>query len=65
MSQNGVGEAVYADYFPKALEEGSFIPAPEPEVVGRALKSIQEAYNHQEKGMSAKKAVVSVQQSYL
>ena len=61
MSQNGVGKAIYADYLPKALSDGSFVPAPEPEVIGEGLESIQAAYVRQEQGMSAKKAVVTVQ----
>ena len=60
MWQNGIGKAIYTDFLPQALQEGSYIAAPEPEIVGKGLESIQAAYTHQEKGMSAKKAVVSV-----
>ena len=60
MSKNGLGEMVF-DYLSKALAEGSYITAPEPEVVGKGLPYIQTAYDHQAKGMSARKAVVSVQ----
>ena len=59
--QNGIGKAIYKDYLPKALEDGLYIPTPEPEIVGKGLESIQSAYDRQEKGMSASKAVVSVQ----
>ncbi len=58
---NGIGKALYSDYFEKALKDGSYVAAPQPEVVGKGLESIQVAYAHQEKGMSARKAVVSVQ----
>lgn len=58
---NGIGKAIFADFLEKALSDGSYIAAPEPEVIGKGLESIQVAYNHQEKGMSARKAVVSVQ----
>jgi NADPH:quinone reductase-like Zn-dependent oxidoreductase len=34
---NEVGKAVYQDFLPRALEQGKFVPAPEPEVVGRGL----------------------------
>ena len=58
--RNGIGKAVFSDYLPKALQDGSFVTAPEPEVVGRGLESVSEAYKRQERGMSAKKAVVSL-----
>ena len=61
VSHNGVGKAIYTDYLPRALAEGSYIAAPEPEIVGTGLEHIQTAYHRQEKGMSAKKAVVTVQ----
>ena len=61
MAKNDVGKAIYTDYLPKALRDGSYVAAPEPEIVGKGLESIQAAYTRQEKGMSAKKAVVSVQ----
>lgn len=61
MWRNGIGRAVYVDYLTPALAEGLFVPAPEPEVVGKGLGAIQEGYYRQEKGMSAKKVVVSVQ----
>ena len=61
VTQNGIGKAIYADFLPKALAEGSYVAAPEPEIVGKGLEHVQTAYHRQEEGMSAKKAVVSVQ----
>jgi len=61
MANNGIGKTVYTDYLPKALKEGSYIAAPDPEIVGEGLESIQTAYTRQEQGMSGVKAVVSVQ----
>lgn len=55
-----VGRAVFVDFLPRALEEGSFVAAPEAEIVGRGLESVQGAFEVQMKGVSAKKIVVSL-----
>ncbi|EEA22374.1 hypothetical protein TMatcc_008184 [Talaromyces marneffei ATCC 18224] len=55
---NEVGKAVYEDFLPQAFEQGSFVPAPEPQVVGRGLGHVQEAIDLVAKGVSAKKLVV-------
>jgi hypothetical protein len=60
LANNEVGAIIYADYLPKALNEGKFIAAPEPLIVGKGLESIQKAFNVQIKGVSAKKVVVSL-----
>lgn len=57
---NEVGTAVYVDYLPQALAEGTFVPAPEPHVVGKGLECIQAGYEMQKKGVSAKKIVVTL-----
>ena len=57
---NGVGEAVYVDFLPKALAEGTYVAAPDPQVVGKGLEYIQAGFDLQRKGMSAKKVVVSL-----
>jgi NADPH:quinone reductase-like Zn-dependent oxidoreductase len=51
---------VYVDFLPRALAERQFVPAPEPQVVGRGLDKIQEALDVQMKGVSARKIVVSL-----
>ena len=56
--ENGVGKAIYADFLPEALAKGTFIPSPEPLVVGQGLESIQAACDIQKKGVSARKIVV-------
>ena len=61
MSRNGVGEAIFKSFLPRALAEGSFVPAPKPEIVGIGLDEVQRAYRHQARGMSAQKAVVVIQ----
>lgn len=58
---NGVGKVVYEDYLPKALAAGSFVPSPEPEVVGTGLENIQVAWDAHKKGVSAKKLVVALE----
>ena len=55
---NTVGKAVYADFLPKALKAGTFVPAPEPLVAGKGLESVQGAVDLLQKGVSARKVVV-------
>ena len=57
---NGIGKAVYQDYLGKALESRSFVCAPEPQVVGRGLESIQEGFEVLKTGISAKKVIVTL-----
>lgn len=58
--ENGVARYIFADFLPKALDAGSFAPAPQPEVVGHGLEYIQKAFELLRKGVSAKKLVVTV-----
>jgi NADPH:quinone reductase-like Zn-dependent oxidoreductase len=58
LKDNEVGKAIYEDFLPKALEKGSFVPAPEPLFAGKGLESIQGAVDLIAKGVSAKKIVV-------
>ena len=60
LMDNEVGKVVYVDFLPKALAEGTYIAAPDPEVVGKGLEYIQAGLDLQRKGMSAKKVVVSL-----
>ncbi|EFQ91374.1 hypothetical protein CFE70_002639 [Pyrenophora teres f. teres 0-1] len=55
---NEVGKAVYEDFLPEALGLGRYKAAPEAEVVGRGLESVQEGLDRMMKGVSAKKLVV-------
>lgn len=57
---NEVGKAIYEDFLPTALEQGQFIPAPEPQVVGKGLENVQMAMEMNKKGVSAKKLVVTL-----
>jgi NADPH:quinone reductase-like Zn-dependent oxidoreductase len=58
--QNEVGKAIYEDYLPQALQDGRFVPAPEPYVLGKGLEHIQEGMDLNRKGVSAKKVVVTL-----
>ncbi|MCJ1413896.1 hypothetical protein MMC32_000221 [Xylographa parallela] len=60
LSENEVGPAIYSDFLPAALENGTYVAAPEAHVVGRGLEHIQAAFEVQKKGMSAQKVVVSL-----
>ena len=60
LKDNEVSKVVYEDFLPKALEEGTYITAPDPEVVGKGLEHIQAAFDVLKKGVSAKKVVVSL-----
>lgn len=60
IKDNEVGKAVYEDFLPRALEAGTFVPAPEALVVGKGLESVQGAVDLLQKGVSARKVVVSL-----
>ena len=55
-----VGKAIYEDFLPKALDARTFVPAPDPHVVGKGLEWVQEAMDINKKGVSAKKIVVTL-----
>ena len=57
---NEVGPAMYKDFLPKALAAGTYIAAPDAQVVGKGFESIQTAFDLQKQGVSAKKLVVSL-----
>lgn len=60
LMHNEVGPAIYANFLPKALATGSFVPAPEPLVIGHGLEAIEKGFQAQRKGVSAKKIVVTL-----
>lgn len=55
-----VGPAVFEEFLPGALEDGSFVPAPEPVVVGKGLEFLQKGLDLLSEGVSAKKVVVTL-----
>ncbi|KAH6654788.1 chaperonin 10-like protein [Truncatella angustata] len=54
-----LASSIFNRYLPGALEDGSFVPAPPPQVVGHGLESVQKAIDLLQKGVSAKKIVVT------
>ena len=60
IKDNGVAEAVFGDFLPGAIAEGKYKPAPQAEVVGSGLESIQKGLDILRKGVSAKKLVVTL-----
>ncbi|KAG9717570.1 oxidoreductase, partial [Aureobasidium melanogenum] len=60
ITDNGIGEAIFADFLTQALLEGKFKPAPQAEVVGTVLESLQKGVDILRKGVSAKKLIVSL-----
>ena len=60
LKKNDVSRAIYADFLPAALANGTYVPAPAPLVVGHGLDAIQHALDVQLKGVSAQKVVVSL-----
>jgi NADPH:quinone reductase-like Zn-dependent oxidoreductase len=60
LKDNEVGPAIYDDFLPKALADGSYIPAPDPLVVGAGLGRIQTGFDVQRRGVSARKVIVTI-----
>lgn len=58
LMSNDVGPMLWRDYLPAALAAGRHICAPDPEIVGEGLESIQHALNLLHDGVSARKLVV-------
>lgn len=57
---NFVSRGVYEDFLPRALEAGTFVPAPRPLIAGKGLESVQAGIDTLRKGVSAQKVVVSL-----
>ena len=55
-----VSETIYEGFLPKALAAGKFEAAPVPLVVGKGLESVQVGLDVTKKGLSAKKAVITL-----
>ncbi len=60
LKDNEVGPAIYVDFIPAGLKDGSFLPSPPARVVGKGLEAIQGALNEIPKGVSAEKLVVTL-----
>lgn len=55
-----VGDVVWAQWVPEALEKGTLKAVPEPLVVGKGLDAVQKGYDEQKKGVSFRKIVVEL-----
>ena len=55
-----VGKSIYTDFLGQALADGTYQCKPEPLVVGHGLEKLQEAFDVQKKGVSAKKVVLTL-----
>lgn len=58
LRSHGLSKAIYEDFLPKALRTQSYVPAPDPLIIGKGLEHIQEALDLYRKGVSAKKVIV-------
>ena len=55
-----VGDVVWAQWVPEALEKGTLKAVPEPLVVGKGLDAVQKGYDDQKKGVSFRKVVIEL-----
>ncbi|KAF2675152.1 zinc-binding oxidoreductase CipB [Microthyrium microscopicum] len=55
-----VAKAVWGEYLPAALADGSFLAKPDPIVVGTGLEKIQDGFERHKQGVSAAKVVVKL-----
>ena len=60
IKDNEVGRHLFGSFLPWALRERVYECAPEPQVVGHGLEKVQEAFDVQKRGVSAKKIVVTL-----
>ena len=60
LKKNEVSTAIYGDFLPAALADGSYAAAPQPRVIGHGLQHLQEALDVQRRGVSATKVVVTL-----
>lgn len=56
-----IGDAVWAEWVPEALEKGTLKAVPEPLVVGKGLEAVQKGYDEQKKGVSFRKVVIELE----
>ena len=55
-----IGKEIYVDFLGQALEDGSYVAAPEADIVGTGLGAINKAFELSKKGVKVKKLVVSL-----
>lgn len=54
-----MGEYIWRQFLPLALDKGTIVPKPDAQIVGEELRSVQLGLDTSKKGVSAKKVVVS------
>jgi len=55
-----IGDAVWGQWVPEALEKGTLKAVPEPLVVGKGLDAVQKGFEEQRKGVSFRKVVIEL-----
>lgn len=60
IADNEVGQMLYRDYLPVALESKVFKPTPDPLVTGHGLEAIQAGLDRVREGLSGQKVVVTL-----
>lgn len=55
-----IGKDIYVDFLGDALKDGSYIAAPEAEIVGHGLEAINKGFEVSKKGVRARKVAVSL-----
>lgn len=60
LHEKRVGQGVYVDFLPKALESGQLKPKPDAKVIGHGVESLQDGVDQIKKGVSATKLVVTL-----
>lgn len=63
IKNNEVSTAIFSDFLPAALAEGSYTAAPKPRIVGHTVGDFQQAMDLQRAGVSVAKLVVSLDQA--
>jgi hypothetical protein len=56
-----IGEAIWHDYIPTALESGKFQAKPDPFIIKGGLAKVQDGVDMLKKGVSAKKIVIEIE----
>ncbi|KAF2718511.1 putative zinc-binding alcohol dehydrogenase domain-containing protein cipB [Polychaeton citri CBS 116435] len=60
ITESSVGKILFHDFLPKALADGTFVPAPETVVVGHGLGTIEDGLARMKAGVSAQKLIVTL-----
>ncbi|KAJ5357428.1 zinc-binding oxidoreductase CipB [Penicillium brevicompactum] len=55
-----IGEVIWGDFVPRALESGQLKAKPEPLILARGLENIQNGLDRQKAGVSAQKIVITI-----